>query len=266
MLRRSTSTRTASAVLAAGLGLALVAAVSPASAAPARPDAPAAPAATRGRRSLRGCGRREPAHAGHPGPVAGDPARRPTSTWPARRPTPSPTPTSTPTRRAPSAPVPSPAPRAPPSLLGAPIEVQVNEASAPPSEANEDILIPLDLSPLLDLPVIRTTALANWVSDTECVAADTPAVLRRPVAGRPHAARQPRPVSRSSSSTPTTPTAPPTPRRRPTSPRSPAPNDPRAVQARVITDITSANVLNDHRPGPRARRSRSTPSRRRTTS
>src|SRR4051794_36781379 len=45
MLRRSISTRAASAVLAAGLGLALIAAVAPASAAPASSDAAAAPAA-----------------------------------------------------------------------------------------------------------------------------------------------------------------------------------------------------------------------------
>src|SRR5207244_4390165 len=58
------------------------------------------------------------------------------------------------------------------TVLGAPIALQVNKASAPASEANENVLIPLDLSPLLNLPVIRTSALANWISDTECVAAD----------------------------------------------------------------------------------------------
>jgi uncharacterized repeat protein (TIGR01451 family) len=60
------------------------------------------------------------------------------------------------------------------NLLDADINLASNQASAPASEAHEQVLLDLDLSPLLDLPVIRTTALANWVSDTECVDADTP--------------------------------------------------------------------------------------------
>ena len=48
------------------------------------------------------------------------------------------------------------------------------QASAPASEAHNQVLLDLDLSPLLDLPLIRTTAIANWVSDTECVSSDTP--------------------------------------------------------------------------------------------
>ncbi|MDQ2650567.1 MAG: DUF11 domain-containing protein [Actinomycetota bacterium] len=60
------------------------------------------------------------------------------------------------------------------SILGAAVGIAENRASAPASEANEDVVLPLDLSPLLNLPVIRTTALANWLSDTECVSSDTP--------------------------------------------------------------------------------------------
>ena len=54
--------------------------------------------------------------------------------------------------------------------------------------------------------------------------------------------------SRSSSSTPMTPTAPPTPRRPPTSPRSPVTTTPAPSRPGSITDITSANVLNDLAP------------------
>lgn len=60
------------------------------------------------------------------------------------------------------------------SLLGAPVDLQTTVASAPESESVEEILIPLDLAPLLDLDVIRTTGEANWVSGTECVAGDVP--------------------------------------------------------------------------------------------
>ncbi len=134
------------------------------------------------------------------------------------------------------------------SLLGAPIELQVTEASAPPSEGvEEDILIPLNLAPLLDVPLIRTTALANWVSDTECVASDTPlsaadqaladvtllgiaedqSVVELDTEDADGAADTEASTFLAS---------------------IPGENDPRAVQARVTTTITSANVLNNLAP------------------
>ena len=63
------------------------------------------------------------------------------------------------------------------ALLGAPLDLASNEATAPPSEANEDVVLPLDLDPLLSLDLIETSAIANWVSDTECVSATEPLSL-----------------------------------------------------------------------------------------
>jgi uncharacterized repeat protein (TIGR01451 family) len=133
------------------------------------------------------------------------------------------------------------------SVLDAPLNLQVNRASAPPSEANEDILLDLDLSPLLDLPVIRTTALANWVSDTECVAADTPLsyadqsladlTLLGIAPGQSVVNLDTDDADGAADTEASTWLA-----------SIPGANDPRAVQARVITDITSANVLNNIAP------------------
>jgi len=60
------------------------------------------------------------------------------------------------------------------ALLGQPLALQETTASAPEDEVNRDVLIPVDAAPLLDLEAIRTSAEAHWVSDVECVAADTP--------------------------------------------------------------------------------------------
>jgi uncharacterized repeat protein (TIGR01451 family) len=60
------------------------------------------------------------------------------------------------------------------SLLGADLDLQTTVASAPESEAFEDVLLPLPVNPLLDLEVIRTSGAANWISGTECVAGDVP--------------------------------------------------------------------------------------------
>lgn len=60
------------------------------------------------------------------------------------------------------------------ALLGQPLALQETTASAPQDQVNRDVLLPLDASPLLDLDAIRTSAEAHWVSDVECVAADTP--------------------------------------------------------------------------------------------
>jgi|GEM_PF-7089929 uncharacterized repeat protein (TIGR01451 family) len=63
------------------------------------------------------------------------------------------------------------------ALFDNPIEIQSTFASAPEDQAFRDVLIPVPASPLLDLEVIRTSAEASWVSDTECVASDTPMSL-----------------------------------------------------------------------------------------
>lgn len=60
------------------------------------------------------------------------------------------------------------------TLLGAPLNLSSNVATAPPSESNEDVLLPLNLAPIATLPLVRTTATANWISDTECVSSDEP--------------------------------------------------------------------------------------------
>ncbi|MGV3760592.1 MAG: DUF7507 domain-containing protein, partial [Actinomycetota bacterium] len=62
-------------------------------------------------------------------------------------------------------------------LLDQPISIQETWASAPEDEVNRDVLIPIPASPLLDAEVVRTSAEAHWVSDVECVAADTPMSL-----------------------------------------------------------------------------------------
>jgi uncharacterized repeat protein (TIGR01451 family) len=128
-------------------------------------------------------------------------------------------------------------------VLGAPLALQTTQASAPASEAHSDTLLPLDLSPLLDLPVIHTEALANWVSDTECVAADTPLsksdqsladlTLLNIADGQSVAALDTDTddgAANTEASTQLT--------------SIPGQNDPRAVTAKVATDVSSVNVLN----------------------
>lgn len=130
------------------------------------------------------------------------------------------------------------------NLLGTPLDIQTNMASAPESEASADTLIPLDLAPVLDLPVINTAALANWVSDTECVADGTPLsqadqsaadlTLLEPVPGQSVVALNTNPTDGAADSQVSTHLV-----------SIPGANDPRAVQARTTSDITSANVLNN---------------------
>lgn len=61
------------------------------------------------------------------------------------------------------------------SLLGQPVALQSAFASAPESEVDDpDPIVPIPLPPLLDLGLIDTAALANWISDTECVASSDP--------------------------------------------------------------------------------------------
>ncbi|HJR26121.1 MAG TPA: hypothetical protein VJ804_11640 [Acidimicrobiales bacterium] len=129
------------------------------------------------------------------------------------------------------------------SILGADVELQVTEASAPPSEANSDTLIPLDLAPLLDLPVINTSAIANWVSDTECVAADTPLshadqaladlTLLEVGEGQTIAELDTDAGDGATDTEASTFLA-----------SIPGDNDPRAVQAHATTNVSSANVFN----------------------
>jgi uncharacterized repeat protein (TIGR01451 family) len=244
-MRRLTSARTASAVLAAGLGLALIAAVAPASAAP---DSNGSAGSTAALDALTAAG---------PYAAAAD-ASLITLDIPSLTPEILPQ-TNVDLARSQAnaesdADIDADKPGAQrtgavagttgsTSLLGAPIELQVNEASAPPAEANEDVLIPLDLSPLLDLPVIRTTALANWVSDTECVAADTPLsfadqsladlTLLEIGEGQSVVELDTDDADGAADTEASTWLA-----------SIPGDNDPRAVQARVTTDVSSANVLN----------------------
>jgi uncharacterized repeat protein (TIGR01451 family) len=247
-MRRLTTARTASAALAAGLGLALIAAVAPASAAPDSTGGTASGASAAAPEALVAAG---------PFAAAAD-ASLLTLKIPSLTPEILPQTNVDLARSQANTESDADLDAAKPgaqrtgavagttgstSLLGAPIEVQVNDASAPPSEANEDILIDLDLSPLLDVPVIRTTALANWVSDTECVASDTPlsladqsladltllalsdtqSVVELDTDDADGAADTEASTWLAS---------------------IPGDNDPRAIQARVTTDVTSANVLN----------------------
>ncbi len=129
-------------------------------------------------------------------------------------------------------------------LLGAAVAVQTNEASAPESEAHEDIAIPLNLEPLLDVDVIRTTALANFISDTECVDAETPlsladqsladALVLAPEDGQSVVDLDTDDADGAVDTEASTYLA-----------SIQGDEDPRAVQAHVATDATSANVLND---------------------
>ena len=251
MLRRSNSTRTAAAVLAAGLGLSLVAVIPSASAAPASNSSAAAPAAAG---ALQAAG---------PFAAAADaslltldlpsvsPAILPQTNVDLARST---------ANAESDADIDADKPGAQrtaasagttgtTSLLGAPISIQENNASAPAAEANEDILIPLDLSPLLNLEVIRTTALANWVSDTACVDSDTPlSYADQSLADLELIGDLPNSGSVLDLDTDDDDGAADT--EAATFLASiPGNNDPRAIQARVTTDISSANVLNNIAPG-----------------
>lgn len=247
--RSSSSTRTASAVVAAGLGLALITAVAPASAAPASSSSGAAPAAAS---ALEMAG---------PYAAAAD-ASLLTLDIPSLSPAILPQTNVDLARSQANAESDQDvdADKAgaqrtgavagttgDTSVLGAPIALQVNQASAPASESNEDVLIPLDLSPLLNVPVIRTTALANWVSDTECVSGTTPlSYADQSLADATVLGIAPTQsvveldtddddgAADTEASTFLAPI--------------PGPDDSRAVQARVTTDLTSANVLNNLAP------------------
>jgi uncharacterized repeat protein (TIGR01451 family) len=133
------------------------------------------------------------------------------------------------------------------SLLGSPLEIQETYASAPPSEAFDDVAIPVPASPLLDLEVIRTTALANWISDTECVASDTPLsladqaladlTLLSPEEGQSVAELDTTDDDGAVDTEAVTQLV-----------SIPGDNDPRAVQARATTNVTDVNVLNNIAP------------------
>lgn len=63
------------------------------------------------------------------------------------------------------------------TLLDTAVDLQSTRASAPPSEDTGEVLLEVPGDPLLGLDVITTRAAANWVSDTECVAATEPLSL-----------------------------------------------------------------------------------------
>lgn len=131
-------------------------------------------------------------------------------------------------------------------LLGSPLDLQTTTASAPESESNEDVLIalPPEAAQLLELEVIRTTAAANWVNDVECVAGDTPLsladqaladlALLQPAEGQSVVELDTDDDDGAVDTEASTWLAP-----------IDGPGvDPRAVQARTTTTITSANILN----------------------
>lgn len=129
-------------------------------------------------------------------------------------------------------------------LLGGQLDISSNEATAPPSESHEDILLDLDLAPLATLPVVRTTATANWISDTECVASDEPLsyadqsladLTLLGVGGAGSVASiEPDPTDGLIDTEVAT-----------ALPANGQPNDGRNVQASVATRLAGVNVLND---------------------
>lgn len=245
MLRRTSPARAAAAILAAGLGLASVSALTPASAAPGGAESGAAAAAPS---ALQASG---------PYAAAADaslltldiPALSPailpqTNVDLARSQAYAESDADVDTERAGTQRTLAEAgTTGTTSLLGAPVELQVNRASAPEPQAFEDVLIDLPLDPLLDLDVVRTTALANWVSDTECVAADTPLsyadqsladlTLLQIADGQSVLELDTEDADGAADTEASTFLA-----------SIPGDSDPRAVQARVTTDVSSANVLN----------------------
>jgi uncharacterized repeat protein (TIGR01451 family) len=179
MLRRSNTTRTAVAVLAAALGFGLVAAIAPANAATASSDGAASSAAAAAPAQLKAAG---PFAAAADGSLVNltipslSPALLPHTEVDLAR-TQANTESDKDLDTAKAGAQRSSARAATTgnsAVLGAALNIQENKASAPPAETGDKTLIPLDLSPLLNLPVIHTSALANWISDTECVAADKP--------------------------------------------------------------------------------------------
>jgi uncharacterized repeat protein (TIGR01451 family) len=254
MLRRSTSTRTAAAVLAAGLGLALVTVAAPA--ASAAPDTSGSAASPGAASALKASG---------PYAAAAD-ASLLTLDIPSISPAILPKTNIDLARSLAVAQSDNDVDADKPGaqrtgasasttgfgtfgthVLGANLDLQTNEASAPASEAHEDVALDLDLSPLLDLPLIRTTALANWTSDTECVSADKPLsesdqaladlTLLGVGAGQSVAELNTNPDDGAADTTAWTKLT-----------SIPGPNDPRAVTAHIETDITSADVLNSLAP------------------
>jgi uncharacterized repeat protein (TIGR01451 family) len=249
MLRRTNTTRTAIAVLAAGLGLSLVAAVAPANAAPASSDAGSTSAAATAPAELKASG---PFAAAADGALVNltipslspsilpqtdvDLARTQANAESDKDVDTAKTGVQRSSARARTT--------GDTALLGAPINLQENFASAPPSEVGEKTLIPLDLSPLLNLPVIHTSALANWISDTECVAADKPLSEATQTAadltlldlGNNQSVAELN-IDHDTGAVDT---------KAATFLSSiPGPNDPRAVEADVLSQVSSVNVFNN---------------------
>lgn len=134
------------------------------------------------------------------------------------------------------------------ALLGAPLAVQETSATAPPSSTDSATLLPLDLSPLANLPVINTEAAANWISDTECIAATDPLSLARqfvadadvvaPDPGVSVLAIDPAPGEQAVDFEVST-----------GLPSIPGANDPRAVEAIVSPEVADVSLLNNLAPG-----------------
>ena len=249
MLRRTNTTRTALAVVAAGLGLTLIAAVAPANAAPASSDAGSTSSAASAPAELKASG---PFAAAADGSLLNltipslSPSLLPqTDVDLARTQANAESDKDVDTTKAG---VQRSKARAATTgdteLLGAAVNVQENKASAPPAETGSKTLIPLDLSPLLNLPVIHTSALANWISDTECVAADKPLSEATQTAadltlldlGNSQSVAELN-IEHDTGAVDT---------KADTFLSSiPGPNDPRAVEARILSQVSGVNLFNN---------------------
>jgi uncharacterized repeat protein (TIGR01451 family) len=133
------------------------------------------------------------------------------------------------------------------SLLGQALDIQSVRAEAPPSSTDEATLIPLDLSPLANIPIITTTAAANWISDAECVASDVPLSDARAFVADADVV-QPDPATSIISIDPSGGALVDT-RGTTGLPANGGPNDQRSVSATVVPEIGSVNVLNGLAPG-----------------
>lgn len=130
------------------------------------------------------------------------------------------------------------------TLLDQALDLQTTTASAPEDEVHDDVAIEIPENPLLGLDLIRTTAAARWAGDLQCVAADTPMsaadqvladlTVLEPAPGQSVVALDTDPVDGAVNTEAETSLV---------SIAGPG-ADPRAVQARATSSLTSANVLN----------------------
>lgn len=130
------------------------------------------------------------------------------------------------------------------ALLSQALDLQRTFASAPEDEVLDDIAVEIPDNPLLGLDVIRTAAAARWAGDLQCVASDAPMSQADQVladltvlaleAGQSVVELDTDPVDGAVNTQAQTSLV---------SIAGPG-ADPRAVQARATSSVTSANVLN----------------------